>query len=267
MKILVITVLALSILSNSHLIAQNPIYNSHFFSTNVQVEYQPTEDSLIQYMDYGENMTWDYSALPKKGESYKRAIVESKNSPHSNLFPESNLAIEGQNKDYVYLNVQTSKTEFIGFVPPDTSYIVHNYQPWSISIHPMNYQDTIHTPVARYIKIGERLVYREGTVITTAIAEGKLILPNNTYENVLKIKEKQTFYNPTKTTFYQATTYHWLSNESNFPLLSCNIIIDRNSKGEEEITRFAQYIIDEKNTNFNKAISEIEKAKSDSINK
>lgn len=243
--------------------AQTEIFNSHYFNDEVIVEYQPTHDSLVTYLDYGLNLVWDYSKLTRKGDSYKRKIVRSEESPHAKLFPKSNYAIEGQDKDYVYLNVESSKTEFIGFIPPDSSYVVNNYQPWSISIHPMKYLDTLQAPISRYIKVGERVVFREGTVRTIAIAEGKLILPNKEYENVLKIKEVQTFYNPTKTTFYQATTYHWLSNECNFPIMSCNIIVDRNSKGEEQISKFAQYILKEENTNINEVLIEIEKEKPD----
>lgn len=253
----------LLIVSKFVLISQEPILNSHYFKEGVSVEYQPVMDSIITHTDYESMMVWDYSKITKKDVSYKRRIVSSKKTPYSKMYPESNFVIVGQDGDYVYLNIENSKTEFIAFVPPDSSYHVYNYQPWSISQHPMNYGDTLQTPIARYIKIGDRTIFREGKVTISAIGYGLLKLPNKEYKNVLKIKEVQVFYNPTRTTYYKATTYHWLSNETNFPLMSCNEIIDRNSKGEEQKTRFAQYLVNEENTNINKRLVKIENEKPD----
>jgi len=244
-----------------NLTAQESIYNSHYFKKGLKVTYQPIVDSLIVYEDSGNDITWNYSKVISKGNSYIREIQNANTTPHRAKFPEANIAIVGQNKDYVYLNVSHSKTEFIGFMPPDSSYVVYNYQPWSISIHPMKLGDTLKVPIARYIKVGAKKLYRHGSAETFAIGHGKLILPNKTYENVLKIKEVQTFYNPLKTTFYQATTYHWLSNERNFPVMSCNKIIDRNNKGEEQVTQFAQILVNEKGTQENMIIRDIEKEK------
>ncbi len=250
-----------ALISYFNLFAQHAITNSHFFKEGVKVSYQPTFDSLVTFEDYGDQMVWDYSTLPNNGESYQRVVRKSSQTPFADKFPESNYTIVGQDNDCVYLNVELSKTEFIGFVPPDSSYLVYNYQPWSISIHPMNFGDSIQSPISRYIEVGERKIYREGKVSTTAIGLGQLILPHGIFENVLKIKEVQVFYNPAHTTFYQATTYHWLSNQYNFPLMSCNKIIDRNSKGEEQITQFAQFILDEKNTNNHTLLQKIEAGK------
>jgi len=43
--------------------------------------------------------------------------------------------------------------------------------------------------------------------------------------------------------------------------MSCNSIVDRNSNGEEQITSFTQFVVNEENTNLNKRTIEMEKAK------
>lgn len=241
--------------------AQPTIYNSHYFAPGLTVNYQPTPDSLVTYDEQGTDLVWDYRHLTAQGKAYRRDIKVIEDTPDAARFPEANVAIAGEGGDHVYLKVQNDRTDFIAFVPPDTSYRVFNYQPWSISIHPLNLGDTLLAPAARVIETAEGSTYRTGHVRLVALASGRLLLPNQTYEEVLKIKEVQTFYNPARGSFYEATTYHWLSNRCNFPVLSCNDILNRSSDGTEQRNRFAQYLLSEEGTQQNTRIINLDRAR------
>ncbi len=181
----------------------------------------------------GASVTWDYSKLIKlNGPDTKTKIeyVEPSSGIYHEKFPNANIAMKSEDS-YVYFKFDGTNYERMGLAAEEGYEILNDLE--LIMKYPFTYQSNISDKFSGEFKVFneemEIIMKRGGTINAVADAYGTLILPNGTFENVLRVKHTQIVYDtidvgvpgmPNITHKTETVTYSWLNDTFKSAILS-----------------------------------------------
>lgn len=135
----------------------------------------------------GENVTWDFSDFVGTEESFKYETVT--NDP---VFTDAKQKLALENAGQLYFKNGTSEYLLTGMYSSfnGENIAVPYSDPQILFKFPFNYQDTLRDVAKATFKpaVSPVNVYRTVTSVTIADGKGKLITPDMTYNNVLRLK-------------------------------------------------------------------------------
>lgn len=181
--------------------------------------------------DAGANVTWDFSDLNEL-EEQAFDFVNPDDTPFGYRYPDATICGIGWMNSYSYYNVGASNLSSIGHAividliePTDTSFSDFE-DPESIIDLPWNYQDSFSDSFeGENIALGFTIGFT-GTADVEVDGHGTLILPNGTYNNVLRVhlsrEQQHDGFTPDQT----KEQYFWVSEDFKFWLLLMETLDD-----------------------------------------
>jgi len=166
----------------------------------------------------GANVVWDFSAIgTSAGNSYSYTACSS--STNCGTFPGSNVVI-AQPPTTGYFIVDNTRQAVNGAAVGSTNIIYSN--PEDMLRFPFTYNNTYTDNFSANFTSGGSSFVRSGSVTVTADGYGKLILPNGTYNNILRVKRVETYTDTWSgpTINYSSEIYAWYSPAKRENLLS-----------------------------------------------
>lgn len=172
--------------------AQPTLTNIGNFVVGSTFKYQKCSPNSASTAATGANSTWNYSGLTLLADTLTENILAAGAAPHASLFPAANLAEEFSDGTYVYLNKTQADNNMAGIATPLVFVFYPN--PALVLRRPASfgaaYTDVFTDTIATANSSGFHF-RGAGTIATTCDGYGTLILPNGTYNNVLRIKTVQ----------------------------------------------------------------------------
>ena len=168
----------------------------------------------VAYKDQGasgKELTWDFGMLSPINEEYTVAY----SIPDSNYMHQW-CATEHRTRYYYTLTADTIWRT--GYENPTT--FVQYTQPEAVLRLPLRYGDTLSTTFAAKGEYGHRTpITLSGTNTIEVDAQGKLILPDKTYEQVLRVhSQRQYVESGLDSTDMLVDKYQWFAAESYIPV-------------------------------------------------
>ena len=198
----------------------NPIKSFLALSAILCVSMLHAEDNntyikqQVAYKDQGasgKELTWDFGMLSPINEEYTVAY----SIPDSNYMHQW-CATEHRTRYYYTLTADTIWRT--GYENPTT--FVQYAQPEAVLRLPLRYGDTLTTTFAAKGEYGHRIPMTiSGTNTIEVDAQGKLILPDKTYEQVLRVhSQRQYVESGLDSTAMLVDKYQWFAAESYIPV-------------------------------------------------
>ncbi|WP_276134197.1 hypothetical protein [Polluticoccus soli] len=171
----------------------------------------------------GANQTWNFSALTGTDTTTFTYLANPASSP----FPAANLVEKSSDSTYRFFNKTAAATYTVGIT--DSSSTSDNamisYSNTALAMQrPLTYNATASDSFAHTITNGMFTIYGKGEVQMKVDGYGTLVLPNGTYNNVLRVRmetnQKDSIGIPGNLTFItQLVSYAWYDNAHKAPLL------------------------------------------------
>jgi hypothetical protein len=251
------TLLALmSILVCSSALAQ-PTITSNFSPTlGANVVLAVGDTNNISEGAAGANKTWDFSAMQKVGNNTGYTHIAPSATPYSSQFPAATLAYattSGQgNTGYVYYKISSTAFENVGVA---TSAIQMYYtNPQVILQYPTTYNSSYTDTYSGSGTNSQNITtYRNGNITITADAWGTLILPQATFNNVLRVKIEQTsvdsihFMGQDIITENRIVTYNYYRDDIKQQLMGISYTYGKDFFGDDIIIKSVFYYPDAPN--------------------
>lgn len=199
-----------------------PVLTGNAINPTVGDVFNYTATDYVNPGDSGANKTWDLSMMASLGPLQK-TVVSPSNTPSSSSFPSSNVCIVTQSY-YEYCFANDSCYKSYGGYSGNGYPLVFN--PAKVSLqYPFNYNTTI-TSNYQWISPTTNPTILDGTVTVTYDSYGTLILPNGTYNNVVRVHYQDNYSQAqgTYTVDYGAeVSYRWYINGNHLPIASVTI--------------------------------------------
>ena len=142
----------------------------------------------VQENNIGANITWDFSQLDIPTDTLNLFFDESEGSAYDSLFPEANkvsIIFFGQDSSFQYHSLTDFEWELQGSAFGSTPTLLAYSNAETITKFPVTFEDTWIDSFA--FKFGSSDIEFMGTGIYEVDGYGTLILPNGTYDNVIRI--------------------------------------------------------------------------------
>jgi len=173
----------------------------------------------------GAMQTWDMSNLTEAEEQFFTYIAPSE-GPRSDSFPAANLCAVSWLDDYSYYNIGTSSLSVEGHVatidPNDTSVFVLNNTEKILGL-PYTYNDNFTDSFDGNIYFSNLGTFSfDGTLDFEADGYGTLVLPNATYQNVVRYhfyREQTNYFGGFPAGTQTKEQWAWMSEDYRFWLL------------------------------------------------
>jgi hypothetical protein len=168
------------------------------FPIGTVLKFQECSANGVTAGNSGVNQTWNFASLSPLADTVTEWMVLPSTTTDGSLFPTSNLCEKYSDGRFVYANKTASENYLVGFDDTTDSYPPSVYtNPMLFSKRPITYGDILTDTFTIQGLLGY------GVVTITADAYGTLILPNGTYNNVLRIKIAQSMPS------FSQTIYTW----------------------------------------------------------
>lgn len=185
-KLLLLSVMLFPMISYAQPIITSSIYPPD----GTMIDLVQCKFSDIQENNVGEDVIWDFSGLESNSNTYSLLFEESSESPYDTLFPNANKVvryIQGQDTLYTYNSLNDIELAQVGVVIPEPFNIILDYSDGeTILKFPVTYEDSWVDSLAFILNSGTEL---KGSITTVMDGYGTLILPNGTYDNVIRTHE------------------------------------------------------------------------------
>jgi hypothetical protein len=195
---------------------------------NGYIKYNVTQDTnIIDIATVGANITWNFSSLsiPVTGLSYTYTPVGG--TPYEASYPYANVAaLEGASTYYYYV-MRDTVIELYGNADVSVGTAVYNNTA-KLMTYPFTYNDFQTDNFSGTHKVNAFITGSvTGTVTATGDAYGTLILPLDTFHNVLRVKETFAFSDVViaGTLYSSLTGYYWFSPDFKNPLLQVEKVV------------------------------------------
>lgn len=169
-------------------IIESDVFNIGLTSTRVISEYQPQPEG-------GAGVTWDFSDLTSNQE-LSLELEAPDDIPGFDLVPNATHGISSPSTgEFIFYEINESamRTLLVKLVPPQQDLELLFDPPRINYIFPLEYNNTYSEPYARATDLGNNITnIEEGTITGTVDGYGTLILPDGTYENVLRVVLEST---------------------------------------------------------------------------
>ena len=155
----------------------------------------------------GPAQTYDYSVLPSFNSSYEILGIDNLTSPFGTTYPNANATVSWSSFGNPYYHFQLTDTSYT-YLGGGGSFGDYEYiDAYDQLRFPFTYNDTY---TDSYLAISNIGGYRSGTVTLNAEGYGTLLVPNQTFNDVLRVKRASSYYdtingNPrfTEETYYE----------------------------------------------------------------
>jgi hypothetical protein len=202
-----LTMLMLAII-HSIVWGQPTIDNAENFTIGTILKFQISNPTGVTAGNPGANQTWNFSNLIATPDTITEWMVSPSSTSQGYLFPTANQVEKYSDGRFVYVNKTVSENYIVGFVDTTASYPPTFYtDPMLFAKRPLNFR-TIVTDTFRIA--GSSGI---GIVTLNPDAYGTLILPNGTYNNVLRVKITEVH------PWFNYTVYVWFDGVHNSSLL------------------------------------------------
>ncbi len=149
-------------------------------------------DSLI-VGNSGANITWDFSRLPKSKSIDLQSIKTTDGNKYQSFFKNANMFSDNGDSSCVFMEIKGDTNNVYGYVDEKRGMVVEYTKPYISIIRPLKYKDSIYCLSERkYQSYGYDYVGK-GYSFYVVDGYGKLITPNGTYNNVLRVKSVQDY--------------------------------------------------------------------------
>ncbi|GAB1370280.1 hypothetical protein MASR1M45_03400 [Candidatus Kapaibacterium sp.] len=235
MKYITILILALFSIHNSY--SQPTITNKTIPVVSDKYYFTECDTNGIKQGPSGANVVWDFSSLVKLNEPdsrYAYEIVDPSTGYNFEQFKEANFAYKSGDA-YGYYKSSSNKLERLGTGFQEGYEVLSDYETYAI--FPFTYGNTTTDAFKGTMNIKyegiDATMKRGGTIKVEADAYGKLILPDGSFDNLLRLKFTQMVYDTITLNFpgappifniTETITYHWQNDEFKFGLLSISFI-------------------------------------------
>ncbi len=166
------------------------IVNTADIVPEVGTDYILHRTNFVSPGENGDDVIWDMTDLDiesSNGITVKRAG----SSPYAELFPEADICLDYGGNDYVYLSASGDTYSRLGGVAKGTAIALED--PKELFRFPMA-MGHLHTDEFNStFKQGEVLVERSGRVDVKVVGSGSLILGDDLFTEVLKVRAVETF--------------------------------------------------------------------------
>ncbi len=223
---------------------QNDYHNIENFKEGTTLVFQSCETDNVETGKSGKNIIWDFSNL----KHTKDTITQWISTPHSineaNDYPQATLVEKYSDGSYVFLKTEENKTYLLGFIDEKSQVKINYPQPVLIAKRPFSYNETVTKPYTTSYTVNELSFSGKGTATIEADGFGTLILPNNTYENTLRIKitlkQSDVLKQYNSTTETTITTYAWFDQKHSSALLKMT-----ETKSQYHSDKSIEYLLNE----------------------
>lgn len=217
-------------------------YNSMLPEVGTSYTTHNIDPSTITHGDNGANILWDYSGISSTSSNTSDYVAVS-STPNGSDFAEANFCIYSQEyQSYGYFNYDSNAYSLVGAATP-TGIVMSYGNVETMNAYPFTYNDVSNDDFECDFVAGVAF-NRTGSITTTAVGYGTLVLPSGSYDNVLKIKMEETYQDVfdvgtgPQTTLYTSTNYYWYKPGTTEPLL----LITALSSNSVSISETASYL-------------------------
>ncbi len=188
----------------------------------VQCQSADAQDALN-----GADQTWDFSGLsPDPIEpDYFFKFFDPQNTPHADRYPEAELAAINADSNFIYYRVENDAILLIGAVAevPNFGTAFSDYEvPETEEVFPVEYLNSWADDFSGTNSAGPISSPFTGNVSGEVDGYGTLILPNGTFNQVLRVKEERSL-RIMGAPEMQSTLYRYVSQDYPLWLLSIEI--------------------------------------------
>ena len=181
------------------------------------VNTTPLDPEAVDEGMAGNNVTWDFSNLTITPDAFSQEYIDPANTPYTSDYPSANLAVVsggGAATSYAYYIIQSGDFELIGTASDQLNGPYDD--PDLLLSTPFSFGDQFSDDFSGTTVSVAGTSYFYGSKTVEADANGTLILPDVTFDNVLRVKMVQTrtdsFEIPgvsTAITTNNTTSYTW----------------------------------------------------------
>lgn len=173
---------------------QLTIHKAEDFSVGTVLKFQQCDFIGVYPGAAGANKTWDFSTLTIIQDTTTEWMVTPASTPKGNLFPTANLVEKYSDGSFVYLRKTADSNFLVGFYDSANNITMHYPNDVLFALRPISYGNTITDNFSDNYVTGPFTLKGRGNTTIEADGYGTLILPNNTYNNVLRVKITQIQY-------------------------------------------------------------------------
>lgn len=234
----------LSVCTPSMLFSQIQTDNAENFEVGDTLVFQSCKADNVSAGNSGENQIWDFSALTKDSETITEYMLSPSSTIYGDKFPNATIVEEYSDGKLVFLDNRQNESKLVGFVSLKDSIFMEYPDPIVLMKRPLKYMDEFTDDFTVHFTVRNLNFQGSGNVKIKADAFGKLILPNQTYENVLRVKMVQTQndelleYHTKSST--ETISYFWFNETNKSALLKITEV-----KSDYFSNRTVEYLIEE----------------------
>lgn len=173
--------------------AQSPVLDSTVAINTGQLAtvYVLNNALAIPVGNAGANETYDYAVLPIYNSNYEILGVDNLTSPFGATYPTANATVSWSSFGNPFYHFQLSDTAYtyLGGGGSFSNYeLIDTYDQLRF---PFSYNDTYSDS---FVTVSNTGGYRVGSVTVTAEGYGTLLIPNQTFSDVLRVRRESDYY-------------------------------------------------------------------------
>lgn len=204
------------------LAAQPTITICENFSIGMVMRFQNCDTNVFTG-NGGANQTWNFSTLSNLPAIDTQWIVSPASTTHASLFPAANIVEKNSMGTFVYSNNSIDSNHMVGFLDTTSGLTIIYRDPMLFLFRPIHYGDIDTNIFTDTFSSGGYDFRGSGISIIHADGYGTLLLPNGTYNNVLRVKithmEDDTLVNFSTPGTSTTVTYAWFDSSHSSALL------------------------------------------------
>ncbi len=164
----------------------------------------------------GPNVIWDFSKMINSKSINLESIRTVLGNKYQTVFKNANILSDNGDSSYVFMEIKGDTNKVYGYVDEKRGMVVEYTKPYLTMIRPLKYKDSIYSLSERKYESYGYDYFGKGFAFYVVDGYGKLITPNGTYENVLRVKSVQNFTDQMTNGYgdmkMKMITYAWYDN-------------------------------------------------------
>lgn len=202
-------------------VAQKLYYNVMNYQIGTKAKFQNAVPDEVEAGDSGVNVVWNFSDL--KDSTTVSAKITRPDSIGEAEFPEAKFIEKQEDGTFKAFMEEQGRTYLLGYLDKEADVKLHYTKPMLISRRPISYGDKIYKDYKSSFTYKNKTYTGEGEVSIESDGAGTLILPDDIYEDVIRIKvtkEQSSFIEKYDTSVQKETvSYFWFDEERQNPLM------------------------------------------------
>jgi Secretion system C-terminal sorting domain len=171
----------------------------------------------------GANLTWNFTSL-QNNYSVKRLYKLPSQTPYDSVCLGANMVrTDSAGSFYTFWNSSADSLIYFGFIQPGVQSQTYNANPMNYYHFPIHYNDTFTDSLTSFTLPGAFV--GNGIYTFKADAYGTLQLPNQIFNNTLRVKSEYYIGDSTIGSYSLTTEYAWYEANAKEPLLVIEKVI------------------------------------------